>query len=103
MNINTFLRRLFHSPIPRLATVTLFALTWSSLAFCGEIHDAAKAGDLAKVKALLKENPNLVLSKEYKEGRTSLHMAALDLKQARLDHSRETSQFIELAEGFSVP
>ena len=78
MNIKTFLRRLFHTPIPRLATVTLFALAWSSLAFCGEIHDAAKAGDLAKVRALLKENPNLVLSKEDKEGRTSLHLAALE-------------------------
>ena len=78
MNINTFLRRLFQTPIPRLATVTLFALAWSSLAFCDEIHDVAKAGDLAKVKALLKENPNLVLSKEDKEGRTPLHLAALE-------------------------
>jgi len=26
-------------------------------AFCGEIYDAAKAGDLEKVKALLKDNP----------------------------------------------
>ena len=42
----------------------LVALVWSSLAFCGEIHDAAKDGDLEKVKALLKDNPDLVNSKD---------------------------------------
>ena len=46
--------RLCHSPILRLAAVMLVALAGSSLAFGGEIHDAAKAGDLEKVKALLK-------------------------------------------------
>lgn len=39
-------------------------LTWSSLAFCSEIHDAAMSGDLAKVKSLLKGNPVLVFSKD---------------------------------------
>ena len=48
----------------KLTLVTLIALAWSSLAFCGEIHDAAKAGDLEKVKALLKANPDLVSSKD---------------------------------------
>jgi ankyrin repeat protein len=33
-------------------------------AFCGEIHDAAANGDLEKVKALLKDNPDLVSSKD---------------------------------------
>jgi ankyrin repeat protein len=75
MTINFFLNRLFHSPIPRLATVTLFALTWSSFLFCGEIHDAAKQGDLAKVNALLKEHSDLVSSKAN-DGRMPLHMAA---------------------------
>jgi ankyrin repeat protein len=59
----------------RLTAVLLIVLGWSLPAFCGEIHDAAKAGDLAKVKALLKENPELVLSKD-KAGFTSLHWAA---------------------------
>jgi ankyrin repeat protein len=54
----------------------MVALAWSSLAFCGEIHDAAKSGDLEKVKALLKGNPNLVFSKDT-NGRTPLHCAAL--------------------------
>lgn len=42
----------------------MVALAWGSLAFCGPIHDAAKAGDLAKVKALLKDDPKLVSSKD---------------------------------------
>ncbi len=45
-------------------------------ALCGEIHDAAQSGDLAKVKALLKDNPDLVSSKDNNGG-TPLHMAAL--------------------------
>jgi ankyrin repeat protein len=75
MNIRSLLSRFFHFPICLLATVTLVVLVWSSLAFCGEIHDAVKAGDLAKVKALLKEDPNLVFS-EDSGGYTSLHWAA---------------------------
>jgi ankyrin repeat protein len=75
MKIDSFLNRFSHSPIPRLAIVMLIAMACSTPIFCGEIHDAAKAGDLAKVKALLKENPKLVLSKD-KEGWTPLHVAA---------------------------
>jgi ankyrin repeat protein len=41
---------------------------------CGEIHDAAKAGDLEKVKVLLRKNPDLVNEKgEY--GWTALQFA----------------------------
>jgi len=29
---------------------------------CGEIHEAARDGDLQKVKALLKDNPELIVS-----------------------------------------
>jgi ankyrin repeat protein len=75
MTISSFLGRRFRTPIHRLATVTLFALAWSSFVFCGEIHDAAKQGDLAKVNALLKGHPDLVSSKAN-DGRTPLHMAA---------------------------
>src|SRR5476649_2404567 len=59
----------------RRAAVTLVALVWSCLAFCGEIHDAAKSGDLAKVKALLKANPDFVNSKNT-NGLTPLDYAA---------------------------
>ena len=58
------------------ASVLLFILAWGGLAFCGEIHDAAKGGDLEKIKALLKDNPGLVLSKDDKYGLTPLHLAA---------------------------
>jgi hypothetical protein len=55
--------------------LAMVALAWSIPAFCGEIHDAAKSGDLAKVQALLKENPKVVFSKDAL-GYTPLHMAA---------------------------
>jgi len=41
-----------------------------------EIHDAAKSGSFDTVKALLKENPNLVFCKDFKYGGTPLHWAA---------------------------
>jgi hypothetical protein len=53
----------------------LVVLLCSTPAFCGEIHDAARDGDLAKVKALLKENPALVFSRD-RDGETPLHWAA---------------------------
>ena len=71
--------------ILRLA-VLVIVLAWSRLAFCGEIHYAAKAGDLEKVKALLKENPNLVFSKDGK-GQTPLLLAV------KFDH-RDVAAFL---------
>jgi ankyrin repeat protein len=52
-------------------------IVWASCAtgFCGEIDGAARMGDLAKVKALLKENPTLVSSTAF-DGWTPLHEAA---------------------------
>lgn len=41
----------------------------------GDIHQAAKDGDLEKVKALLKDHPNLVFTKDS-DGRTALHFAS---------------------------
>jgi hypothetical protein len=79
MKTHSFFSQVCHSPIYRLAAVTLVALAWSSLAFCGEIQDAAKSGDLEKVKALLKDNPNLVTNKNDNldmNGRTPLYWAA---------------------------
>ena len=48
----------------------------SNFAFCGEIHDAAKSGDLEKVKALLNDNPDLISSRD-ENAATPLHAAAL--------------------------
>ena len=58
-----------------IAIVTMVALAWGYLAIGGEIHEAAKRGDLEKVKALLKENRALASSKDN-TGRTPLHLAA---------------------------
>jgi hypothetical protein len=69
VNTHSFFSRICHFPIFRLAAVTLVALAWSSLAFCGEIQDAAKSGDLEKVKALLKDNLDM-------NGGTPLYWAA---------------------------
>src|ERR1035438_6337405 len=69
--------RLCHSQIPlrTAALIALVALAWGGPAFCGEIHDAAGIGDLARVQALLKSDPYLVFSKDP-QGATPLHFAA---------------------------
>jgi len=80
MNTRSLFPRFCYSPIVRLATVMLVALGWSSLALCGEIHDAAKNGDLGRVKALVKDNPDLVFSTDN-DGWTALHYAAFNGKK----------------------
>jgi ankyrin repeat protein len=75
-------RRLCHSLVfsrAAVAMLVLFALTSSRPAVCGPIHDAAGDGDLAKVKALLKDNPALAFSKDN-NSQTPLHWAAASLK-----------------------
>jgi hypothetical protein len=76
MNIHSFLGRLRGFPVLRWVFLALVVLAWSGFVFGGEIHDAAVNGNLEKVKALLKENPNLVFSKDD-IGKTPLHHAAL--------------------------
>jgi cytohesin len=71
---HSFFSRFCQSSIPRRAAILLVALAWSSLAFGGAIHDAAKRGDLEMVKELLKDKPNLVFSKD-KNGDTPLVVA----------------------------
>ena len=70
------LSRLCRSPIPRRVAITLVVLAWGSLAFCGEIHDAAGDGDVARVKVLVKANPDSVFSKDSYGG-TPLLWAAM--------------------------
>src|SRR5580704_5644017 len=76
-NTCSFFSRLSHLLILRRAAVILVILAWNSLAFCGEIHDAAESGNLEKVKALIKENPSSASSKEDTWGKTPLHYAAM--------------------------
>jgi ankyrin repeat protein len=58
----------------RRSTVLLLALVWGRLALAGEIDDAARRGDLAKVKELVKASPKLVFSRDNK-GETPLLVA----------------------------
>jgi ankyrin repeat protein len=60
----------------RLTAMLLIVLGWSIPGICGEIHDAAKAGDLTKVKTLLKVSPDLIGSKDDGNGWGQLHYAA---------------------------
>ncbi len=50
---------------------------WVGVACAGEIHDAARAGDVEKVKALIKTNPGLVNAKDDTRW-TPLHFAAIN-------------------------
>ena len=64
-----------------ISLATLFALVWSDLAYCGEIHDAAANGDLEMVKSLVNTNAELVNSKDANprpdlHSETPLHLAA---------------------------
>ena len=65
-----------YSWAPRLAALLLMALSCTTLAFAGPIHDAARKGDAKKVQALLQSDPKLVNDKDSK-GDTPLHVAAL--------------------------
>jgi ankyrin repeat protein len=75
MNAKTCPLRLFPFLIPCLVAVALIAPAWSVPAFCGPIHDAARYGDLQKIEALLKDNPELIFSKDN-YGNTPLYIAA---------------------------
>jgi ankyrin repeat protein len=75
MNLNNLLCSLSHFQLCRNAIILLFALTCNMSGFCDDIHDAIHAGDLAKVKLLLKDNPELVSRRDDK-GYTLLHEAA---------------------------
>ena len=52
----------------------LFLVSLLAPAYAGEIHDAAIAGDVEKVRALLKKNPRSV-NERNENGETPLHMA----------------------------
>jgi ankyrin repeat protein len=75
MNLHSSSARFSHSRAFRLAAIMVLALVSSTFAFCGPIHDAARKGDVNKVKALLKADPTLISDKD-KEGNTPLHVAA---------------------------
>lgn len=57
-----------------LFLLSVFTITLISVAWAGEIHDACKTGDLAKVKLMLQKDPSLLQS-VTPEGKSPLHMA----------------------------
>ncbi len=67
--------RTIASALIHVGIVTALALALNNLAVGGEIHNAARRGDLEKVKALLKGDQALALS-EDDTGWTPLHLAA---------------------------
>jgi ankyrin repeat protein len=75
MKTYPFFRPLFSARLARLAFVLFAAFICASLAFAGPIHDAARKGDVKKLKELLASDPKLVSSLDGK-GNTPLHMAA---------------------------
>jgi ankyrin repeat protein len=62
--------------ITRGAVTLVLCFAGGGVALCGPIHDATRKGDEAKVIALLKDNPDVVSSRD-KLGNTPLHIAAL--------------------------
>jgi hypothetical protein len=79
--MNTFQSHLLHLKLFNRSAALLFgfaALATATPGFCGPIHDAARAGDLAKVESLVKQQPGLVSSKDEQYGQTPLHMAAFN-------------------------
>jgi len=75
MNVRWFLIWHFPSPAFGITAILLAVLAGSSLVFGSEIHDAARNGDVEKVKSLLQANPSLVSSKD-ENGNLPLHSAS---------------------------
>lgn len=83
--MNSFQSHLLRrNPFRRFAALLLglAAFSASTPGICGPIHDAAQAGDLAKVESLVKEHPELVFSKDEQYGQTPLHIAAFNDQKA---------------------
>src|ERR1039458_6880749 len=93
-DMRLFFTRLSRSPISRLAAVMLVVLAVSSPAFSGPIHDAARNGDVEKIKTLLNDTPDLVSSKDDK-GDTPLHDAVIkghkDVAELLLAHKADVN------------
>ena len=66
-----------HSHVFHFPAVMLFALAMTMPAFCGPIHDAAKSGDIEKVKALLQDNASIHVSSKDEDGIAPLIWAVL--------------------------
>ena len=55
-------------------TFAVSSLFFSSFLFAGEVHEAAKSGDIAKLRQLLNKDPGLLYVQD-EQGKTPLHWA----------------------------
>jgi ankyrin repeat protein len=81
MKTYAFVRQISVPWVAGLTTFAFMALALSNPAFCGPIHDAARKGDVNKVKALLQSDPKLASEKDT-QGNTPLHVAAFHSQMA---------------------
>ncbi|HEX7619542.1 MAG TPA: ankyrin repeat domain-containing protein [Verrucomicrobiae bacterium] len=75
MKVGTFFSRVCDFGLIRHAAIMLVVLAWGGLAFGDEIGKAILDGNLDRVRALLKDNPDLVFRKNT-SGDTPLFLAA---------------------------
>jgi len=68
MKTGYFFRRFSRWAILSRSAAAFIAMGWSGLAFAGPIYDAVESGNTEEVKALLKDNPDLVFSKQVGAG-----------------------------------
>jgi ankyrin repeat protein len=66
----------FHPFVARAAVIAVLAVSAAAVAFGGPIHDAARKGDLKKVKEILTSDSKAV-NEQDNNGDTPLHQAAL--------------------------
>lgn len=76
MNLSFRLRGLFSLRAVAFSLLALTVAASGTLTFADPIHDAARKGDVKKVKELLQSDPKLVSAKDS-NGDTPLHLAAL--------------------------
>ncbi|MGA2248551.1 MAG: ankyrin repeat domain-containing protein [Verrucomicrobiota bacterium] len=74
MKTHFIFRMLWRSSFLRGGAIALVVMAGSGHAFCGEIHIAAKNGDLGKVKMLVQADPGLISSTDD-QGDTPLLVA----------------------------
>ena len=82
----------------RLALMTLAILPLSTVFLAGEIHEAAAAGDLARVGALLDETPALAAELD-EQGRLPLHYAALHGHEEMIRRITAANAEVNLTDG----
>lgn len=74
--MNLSFSRLFPSRLLALTALALAVAVSCATSFADPIHDAARKGDVKKIKELLESDPKAISAKD-KNGDTALHLAAL--------------------------